>query len=67
MSRTLSVAGSLAILLLAFWIVQTAKLSTPLFAAGAHTVASAAVTTPAADVAAAAVDDLAAWPVAAGR
>jgi hypothetical protein len=68
MSRALSVAGSLAILILAFWIVQTAKLTTPLFAGAMHTaVAPAAVAAPEADMTAAAVDDLAAWPIAAAR
>ncbi|HEY6135602.1 MAG TPA: hypothetical protein VIW70_16625 [Rubrivivax sp.] len=67
MSRALSVAGSLAILILAFWIVQAAKLTTPLFAAVTHTADASAVAAPEADITAAAVDDLAAWPIAAGR
>ena len=65
MTRALSVAGSLAILMLALWIVQVAKVGTPVFVAGAH--APYAQTTTPADVATTAVDDLAGWPIAAGR
>jgi hypothetical protein len=68
MSRTLSIAGSLAILTFALWIVQLAKVATPVYGAGAHaTEASAPAATASADLAAAAVDDLAGWPIAAGR
>lgn len=65
MSRTLSVAGSLAILMFALWIVQVAKVGPPVFVAGAHS--PHAQTTAPADVATTAVDDLAGWPMAAGR
>jgi hypothetical protein len=68
MSRTLSIAGSLAILTFALWIVQLAKVANPVYGAGAHaTEASAPAATASADLAAAAVDDLAGWPIAAGR
>jgi hypothetical protein len=48
--------------------VQLAKVTTPVFGAGAGaTDASAPAATASADVAATAVDDLAGWPIAAGR
>jgi hypothetical protein len=68
MSRTLLVAGSLAILIFALWIVQLAKVGPFLFGTGAHaTDASAPAATASADAATTAVDDLAGWPIAAGR
>lgn len=68
MTRTLSVAGSLAILIFALWLVQPAKVVTPVYGAGAHAIdASAPAATASADVAATAMDDLASWPIAAGR
>lgn len=69
MTRTLSVAGTLAVLVLALWIGQLFKGSTlPAVGARAHADdASVAVAASSADVAAEAVDNLAAWPVAAGR
>jgi hypothetical protein len=68
MIRTLSVAGSLAILIFALWIVQLAKVTTPAYdAAPQATDASAPVAKASADAVATAVDDLAGWPVAAGR
>jgi hypothetical protein len=68
MSRTLSVAGTLAILIFALWIVQPAKVTTPVYGAGANATdapASTAIAPP--DVGTTAVDDLAGWPIAAGR
>jgi hypothetical protein len=73
MSRTLSVAGTLAILIFALWIVQPAKVTTPVYGAGANAAGANATDAPAStaiappDVGTTAVDDLAGWPIAAGR
>lgn len=68
MTRTLSVAGSLAILMFALWIVQAAKVSTHVSGAGVPaTDVAALAATAAADLSTTAVDDLAGWPIAAGR
>lgn len=68
MTRTLSVAGALAILLFAYWLpyVTTGNYSaasTPLHSLDAPSSEPIAAT----EQTASAVDDLAAWPVAASR
>jgi hypothetical protein len=68
MTRSLSAAGTLAILCLALWIGQMARSTVPVVAASAHAAdAPAAAAPPSTDIAATAIDDLAGWPVAAGR
>lgn len=63
MTRTLSVAGTLAILFLALWIGQLAK---GMVGTSTHAPGAVAVAAPSsADIATAAIDDLAAWPIAA--
>lgn len=67
MSRSLSVAGSLAILILAWWIVQLAKVDTFVSGVGAYSAAARPAATASSDMVATAVEDLAGWPIAAGR
>ena len=68
MTRTLSVAGTFAVLLLAFWLLRIAGstgLDAPLRVLPGAAAANAPAAPASGDPAAQAVEDLAAWPIAA--
>ena len=68
MTRTLSVAGTLAILFLTLWIGQLAKGTTTAVGSRTQAIGGLAVAAPpSTDMATAALDDLAAWPIAASH
>lgn len=68
MTRTLSVAGALAILLFAYWLPYVTTVNYPVAGTPFHASdAALPETTTASELTAPAVDDLAAWPVAASR
>lgn len=68
MSRTFSVALSLSILILALWIAQSTKVIPAVFGTSVYVITPSAPGEPApTDAAATAVEDLAGWPIAAGR